>query len=248
MAYAEFLRIRKSLAWHAGVLAAITLLALSVGGGTTIVNGQRFEDGMTVPVSALVIVGMFFAAVFASSAGTSLNRENQTIDLSWTKPLPRTLLALHYVLVDAAGVLIAFVLTMAAVLIVLERYGLHAGFDVYAGPRLLLAAGVALMWYGLVQVLTFWGGSGLRSLGGILWPVMLLFEGLAGLRGTAGTLARAVDVINPLAYLGTNVHVETGIDDAVWGLPTDEKLVIVWAFALAFCAIAVTLWPKREAS
>ena len=249
MAYVEFLRVRRSLTWHAGTLVAIMLVALYFGHDTSVnINGQaELLPGMAVSLGLLSPIATFFAAIYASSLGTSLNRENPTRDISWTKPIPRSVIALQYVLIDVAGVAIAFVLTMLAVLVVLARMHFVPAIDASTIPLLVLGLGVSVMWYALIQVLTFWLPAGARSIGGILWPVALVAFGLGKVPGELGDAARTLDLINPLAYIGFGgVTISTG-EEALWQLPLEARALCVWLFAAAFCAIAVTLWPRKEA-
>lgn len=250
MAYVEFLRVRTSLAWHVGILAVITVIALYFGQYNNInVNGAtQALAGMTVQIGELAPIGMFFAAIFASSQGASLNRENATRDLSWTKPLSRTLLALQYIALDVSGILIVFVLTMLAVTLVLLRLHMAPAGNSTTGPLLVLGAGAGVMWYALIQVLTFWFPSGARAISGILWPVALLLLGLSKIDGPFGAIVRAIDVINPLAYMDGVKYDSTGASaQAVTMLAPDLRPLAVWLFAAVFCAIVVALWPKKEA-
>ena len=250
MAYVEFLRARRALSWHLGILAVVTLLMLYFGHATTIdINGQSaFASGMIVPFGALAPIAMFFAAIYASTAGGSLNRENDTRDLSWTKPVSRTLIALQFVLIDVAAVALVFVLTMLAVLAVLLRLHFVPVADPTLVPQLLLGVGVSVMWYALIQVLTCSFGPGARSVGGILWPVALVGLGMSKVPGTLGVVARAFDVINPLAYMsGVSFDATGAHQNSVSMLPLETRALCVWLFAALFCAIAVAVWPRQEA-
>jgi hypothetical protein len=249
MAYAEFLRVRTSMAWHAAILAAITLTLLYFAGGHVHVDGTiAMSTGSTMSFGQLAPIAMFFAAIFASSQGTSLNRENAMRDISWTKPIPRSVLALQYIAVDVAGIIVAFALTMAAIAIVLVRAHITPVADPTLPIMLALGCGVAVMWYSLIQVLTFWFASGARSVAGILWPVALLGLGLGHLDGPFGAIMRGINVINPLAYMsGVHFTASGASQDAVTTLPMELRPLAVWLFAALFCAIAVTLWPKKEA-
>ena len=231
MAYAEFLRVRTSMAWHAAILAAITLTLLYFAGGHVHVDGTiAMSTGSTMSFGQLAPIAMFFAAIFASSQGTSL------------------VLALQYIAVDVAGIIVAFALTMAAIAIVLVRAHITPVADPTLPIMLALGCGVAVMWYSLIQVLTFWFASGARSVAGILWPVALLGLGLGHLDGPFGAIMRGINVINPLAYMsGVHFTASGASQDAVTTLPMELRPLAVWLFAALFCAIAVTLWPKKEA-
>ena len=235
MAYAEFLRARRSsLFWHAAIMAAVTLLILYFGTGSNIqVDGHSaLFPGMAVPLGQLSVIAMFFGAIYASSSGASLNRENATRDLSWTKPVPRTVLALQFILIDVAGIAIAFALTLVAIVAVLLRLQMVPVLDASFVPETLLALGVSVMWYALIQVLTFALPPGGRSIGGILWPVAFVLLGLASLPGPLGAIARTLDIFNPLSYASGISHDSGGRGAALAALPVEARLLSAWMFAV----------------
>ena len=248
MAYAEFLRTRRSLTWHVGILAALTLLILYFGNTATInVDGHSpLFPGMPVPLGQLTVVAMFFGAIYASSAGTSLNRENTTRDLSWTKPVPRTVLALQFIAIDVAAIAIVFALSVLAIVAVLLRLQMVPVIDASFVPEAVLALGVCVMWYALIQVLTFGFGPGARAIAGILWPVAFVALGVAHVPGALGAIARTIDIVNPLSY-ASGMSQEAGRQAAIAAMPVDARLVCVWMFAAIFCAIAIAFWPRKEA-
>lgn len=254
MEYVEFWRVRRSLLWHAGIVAAIVAVVLMLPQiGTVHVVGPggstKFAPGAGAPLGVLAAVAAVFAAIYASSVGTSLNRENGTRDLSWTKPLSRTVLALRYVLIDLAGVLVAFGIALAAEAVITTYMHFPPFFDAQAPVQIALGTGVGAMWYGLLQVSTCVAPPSARSLAGILWPVAFVVAGLAHLSGSIGAIMRALDVLNPLNYMSsTSVDGSTGSATVLQGpLPADERALIVWCFAFAFCALAIGLWPRKEA-
>lgn len=254
MEYVEFWRVRRSLLWHAGILAVIVVVIVSLPQvGTVHVTGPSgstsFAPGQGAPLSVIAAMAAFFAAIYASSVGTSLNRENGMRDLSWTKPLTRTALALRYIILDLAGVVIAFAIALVALCSIAAYMHFPAYLDGPAPVQIALGIGVGAMWYGLLQVLTCVAPPGARSLAGILWPIAIAVGALSQLAGSFGAIMRVLDVANPLHYLSTTsigggTHSATA---AQAGLPSDERLLIVWCFTLAFCALAVILWPRKEA-
>jgi len=250
MVYVEFLRVRRTLTWHLGILAAITLLVLYFGHDTAVnVNGHsELFSGMAVPLGELSVIAMVFAAIYASSLGSSLNRENPTRDISWTKPIPRSLIAAQYIVTDIAAIALVFALTMVAVIIGVLRLHFVPVVDATLVPLLALGLGVSVMWYALIQLLTFWSPPGARSAGGILWPVAFVAIALAKVPGPLGTAARVLDVINPIAYMNGVISDSTGVhQQSLWQQPVEERVLIVWLFAAVFCAVVISLWPKKEA-
>jgi len=247
MEYVELLRARRSLSWHLGILAILTLGALYLAHEALLhVHGSGASHG-PVQLSWLTWFATVFAAIYASSAGTSLNRENATRDISWTKPAPRTLVALRFVLIDVAAVIVVFAATFLLETLVLVSLQVTPVLDSAFGEMLELGLGASLMWYALIQVLTCRFGPGARSIGGILWPVALTIDGLAQVPGVVGSLAMAVDVVNPLAYVGSSFGSSSGARATLNFVPADVRALAVWLFAVLFCAVAVTIWPRKEA-
>jgi hypothetical protein len=254
MVYVEFLRVRRTLKWHLGILAVATLLALYFGHNTTVnINGHsELFSGMSVPPGELSVIAAFFAMVFASiyasSLGSSLNRENPMRDISWTKPISRSRLALQYIVTDIAAIALVFALTMVAVFVGILRLQLVPDLETGSIPYIALGLGVAVMWYALIQLLTFWLPPSARSAGGILWPVAFVAIALTKVPGPLGEAARALDVINPIAYMDGMISDSSGARQAsLWQLPVEDRALIVWLFAALFCAIVIALWPKKEA-
>jgi len=239
MEYVELLRVRRSLIWNAGILAIVVIGILTLGSDSTIhVNGgtTRIAPGVALPAGVLATIGAFLAAVYASSIGTSLNRESMTRDISWTKPVSRTVLAIRFVCIDLAGVIGAFAFALILIYLALSHLHVAVVADVDTPAQLLLGCGVGAMWYGLLELLTCGFGPGARAMSGILWPVALVCQGLGALGGTIGQTIHALDVLNPLAYLSNIANAGAAASAGS-----------VWFFALVFCGLAVVIWPRREA-
>jgi hypothetical protein len=250
MVYVEFLRVGRTLKWHLGILAVVTLLVLYFGHNTTVnVNGHsELYSGMEVPLGVLSVIATFFASIYASSLGSSLNRENPMRDISWTKPISRSRLALQYIVTDIAAIVLVFALTMVAVIIGILRLQFVPGVEVGFIPHIVLGLGVAVMWYALLQLITFWLPASARSAGGILWPVAFVAIALAKVPGTLGATARVLDIINPIAYMDGMISDSSGVHQvSLSQFPLEERALIVWLFSALFCAIVIALWPKKEA-
>jgi hypothetical protein len=244
----EFLRMRQALLWHIGILAAIAFLIAMLGGNGTSVNingSTKFISGMGVPLGALTTIAAFFGAIFASSAGTSLNRENATRDISWTKPISRTALAVRIVAIDLAAVAIAYAAALAAIVAVLTHLHITPFIDAEAVPQLVLGLGIGMMWYAVIQAVSCTLPPGARALAGVMWPIAFTLGLATQVPGVIGEFARIINVVNPLSYLsntssGSHVY-------AAAAMPANERAAMVWCFTAAFCAVAVVIWPRKEA-
>jgi hypothetical protein len=263
MVYVEFLRIRRSLMWHAGIIAVVAigimLLGLNNVHTDVDVNGthssaSRMVAGMPMPLSVAAGIAAFFGAIFASTCGASFNRESLTRDISWTKPISRTLLALQFALVDLGGVFTAYLFAFLAIVIVMLRYHVAPYVDGLFGVEFALGVGIGTMWYALLQLITCMFGPQMRAMQGVLWPIAFALAGLTQISGAVGQIARALDYINPLSYLssssstnGTHGDFAHVVASPMNAMSSSEKMLIVWFFTIVFTAIAVAIWPKKEA-
>jgi hypothetical protein len=241
MEYVEYLRVRTSLFWVVGIGAALTALLMMLGRDLTfdVQGASKIATGMTVPLATLVPIAGTCAAIYASVAGGSLNREFLMHDIAWTKPVSRATLALRFVLVDVAAVALVFFLAVLAILAFLAwvRVGVATGPTLV--PELALGLGAGVMWYSLLQVLTFWFPPRALSLCGILWPISLTVDGLRRAPGLSGAIARALNVFNPLGYLSNPRE--------FWTASLEVRVVAVWFLSVLFCGVAIAFWPRREA-
>ena len=252
MELVEYWRARRALIWYLVVLVVGALFTVAFSGHANVnvdVNDKQVVFPRVVPLSVLMSVAMFFTAILASWVGLALNRENATRELTWTRPIPRAALALRFIGIDAAALAIAYAATVAVLWLVV---GLQV--RVVVEPRipvvLFMASGVIAMWYALVLILS----AGVRGHGGaiagLLWPAALivLAVGSSPSRGFIHDAAVVLNVFNPFAYLG---HIGRSAPDGtpvplLWPLDESMRALIVWCFAAAFTAAAVTIWRRRE--
>jgi hypothetical protein len=250
MALIELLRVRRMLLWHLAILAVITLAVVAFGSRAIVDTGSGAHPlaGVRLPLGGVVPLAMFFAAIFASSAGAAFNRENATRDISWTKPVSRTVFAVRIVAIDLAAITAMYVLALGALLLMLAALGIGVYADPTLAAVLATGLGVSCMWYALINLLTCMFGPAARAVGGVLWPIALLLLGLAELGGPAGTIVRALDVINPLAYMsGVSGDATALVQTAITPAPVALRPLIVFAFTVLFSAFAISIWPRKEA-
>ena len=249
MLYVEFLRVRKALIWHAGILVAVAIFVMFASMNANVeVNGGVPSAPPPIPFSVIVSGAFFWGAIFASSIGTSLNREFETYVISWTKPISRQLLALQYILLDMAGVVVAFGLAGLVITLVLKHFNLELYMDERFWITLPMSLGASLMWYALVQLITAPFGPRFRSMAGILWAIAFFCLFGTNIGAGIGMLARTFDIINPLAYIDS--FSMTGHDisyHAIWSMPAEWRTLFVWLWVVAFTAIVVPVWARREA-
>jgi len=193
MAYVEFLRVRKSFYFFAGIIAAmiaVLLVSLFASHGGSSNGGFRLElgsaiviqkgadgrlhqvavnsmSGLNVPLGALFGIAAYCAAVFATVISTSLNRERDGLDFPFTRPVSRQRMALSYFAVDLAAIFAAFAFAFVVLCLVpLATAGLlgHITTTPQAWWILALGLGMSFMWYGTIQAVT----AGMRIGGGLI--------------------------------------------------------------------------------
>lgn len=255
MELVEFWRARRALLWYLGIVLAIVAFVMSVSGHATVqvnVDEAPVMAPRLIPLSALLAGAMFFTAMLASWLGLSLNRENATVELSWTRPTPRPVLAARFIGIDLAALAIAFVLTtLGSWLLVVSVAHVRVGIDEHAAAVAPLAAGVVTMWYALVLVLS----AGIRghggAIGGLVWPVAIVLIVLAQSAhvGVFHDLAVGLNIFNPLAYVSSVMPSGGGRsgETSVWPVDIGLRTAAVWAFAAGYAVAAVAIWQRREA-
>jgi hypothetical protein len=257
MELVEFYRIRRAMFWYAGILAAIVILNITLGEHTKVaVDGQTQSlRGVTFPLLLGGPIAMFCAATFATVAALALNRENSTLEFAWTKPIARSAIALRYILIDVAAIVLAFALAWAAVFAILARLGAAFASSPDLFVTIALSLGVALMWYGLLLALTAGFSSRASLIVGFAWPVSAILGNVQNaFGGIVGAVVHVLNVVNPFAYIsgfsaGTD---RTGQPAAVtihsaWAVSNDARAAIVWTLFVIFCTLATVIWSRREA-
>jgi len=254
--YVEFLRVRRALIIYAIVIVAITILntvSLNIG-HVHIVDGDPHIAKLHVPLTIVLTLAAFGSLLFGTLLAGSLNRERETLALSWTRPIPRERLALSYMLVDLAGVVAAFFITLLVGAVPLVTTHLisriYIDSDVLAAVALML--GITVMWYGIVQAATSWyrGRAGLAV--GLSWAFFILLL-VIGHRSNFGPLVESVtgalNYINPLAYASSYGRIEDYAMDtnSYLALPESVRVLASWSIGIVACAGAIFAWKRSEA-
>jgi ABC-type transport system involved in cytochrome c biogenesis permease component len=227
----------------------LLIAALNGRGGVNVeVNGEVVAPHV-VPLTVLMSLGMFFTAILATMLGCSLNRENATLELSWTRPLPRVALALRYMAIDVTTLAIAYLVAVAVFWVLVGMY-VHVVVEPRIGVAAFMGTGVVAMWYALTQFLTAGTRRRGSAVAGFMWPaaVIVLVVASATHGGLVHDIAVVLNVVNPFAYLGQIGHSAPDGTPVplLWPLDETVRAAIVWCFALAFGAAAVTIWQRRE--
>jgi len=255
MAYVEFLRMRRALTVYAIVLAVLTVLlvtSLAVGHVHLDASDLRhMKNG--IPLRFVFAVAAFAALFFGTLVASCLNRERDTLALSWTRPISRERMAAVAILIDLGAIVAAFLITLGFVFVPLVTTGavafLHT--DGYELDVVIHVFAIALMWYGLLQAGTSWYRGHAGIVKGLSWA-LFLFLTVDQKSALLGPLVRDLGVglnyLNPLAYLSSYETVRGGTVVATALLPLSEaaRTSLAYTIGLATCAIAVVAWSRAE--
>jgi hypothetical protein len=254
MIYVQLLRLRKSFVIFGIIIGTLLLLGIV----TSHWPGAEIDTGSgphKIPLSGLLFFAAYCGIAFATAIGTSLNRENDGVEMVWTKPISRERLALLYLLCDLAAIVVATALALAAVLIGMASVGFLKYLFVDAGSLKVaaLGLGVAFMWYGMLQALTSWqkGGRGGMMIG-ISWgAAFVLMAFAAGTRGNPAlhALFTFINIFNPLAYFGGYVissHASSGQLQTFVPIDTWARAALTAGFGVVWSAIAILGWKRLE--
>ncbi len=254
MVYVELLRLRRAFTIYGSIVGGLFLFALIAshwpGNELHAEGGPRF-----LPLSALMFGAMYCAIIFATVISPSLNRENDGVEMVWTKPIARERLALLYMLCDLATVVVAFAFALSLMLLWLASVGLLrlVAVDASVLPVLAVGLGTAFMWYGLLQALTSWQLGNCGIVVGVSWGLAFVLIGFG-----AGTQAHpslhaffmALNFLNPLAYFTSYVmHLRTpGSPEVSALIPVDAwgRAALTWSFGILGCAGAIVGWKRLE--
>ncbi len=176
------------------------VVGASVGAAAQVTSAdQRF------PLSLLFAIAGVVATIFAGTFGASLACENDGhLDVAFTRPASRTRYAVTLMLMDIAGIAVAFVMSVAAGFIIVTATGAWKLFaiDADAWQNLLRFLLLPVSCYGLWQALTASLRSQARWVVGVsvIVSVMLLGLDAAVDRGAWHAILAVVNYINPLVY------------------------------------------------
>lgn len=264
MNYAQVLRLRKALTIYGIVIGALFVLMFLIshtpGGATFDDNGSphTMAEITSVPLSLLFFIAAWCAIIFATIVSTSLNKEYDGVEMVWTKPIERGRLALEYVLLDFAAIVVAFVSAAVLCVLCVASLGLltRIAVDDRTIPTLVIGLGAAFMWYGLLEGIT----APMRGRGGTImgvsWAAALVLTALATATQAGGgsaihTILIGLNIFNPLAYFssyslsGYGAHDSPVLPQVLAG--TEMRMTMTWAIGMIGCAVAITGWKRLEA-
>jgi len=253
MTYVQLQRLRKALTVYAVVVVVVFLLILIP---THWPGADVHNDAGTIPLSILLAIIGFCSILFATVIATSLNKENDGVEMVWTKPVARERLAAAYIALDLAAIAAAYVIALALALVLIASFGQLGAIkpDEKWLPTLLLTFGIAFMWYGMLQALTSWQVGRGGMIIGLSWAlfsfvlpaVIILTMRTPGLH----EIVLALSLLNPLAYLtSSSAHIHIGISArGPTYIPSDVwvRIALTWGFGVLGSLIAIAGWKRLE--
>ena len=238
-------RARRALTWYTAILFSCIALGLALAFKDGAPNIQMSHASHPeIPVQMLIAGAAFGPLILAAFLAVGLDAEFKTAAITWTRPISRLLIAIRYVAVDAGALLVAWFVTLVAVFTSVFAIGI--GKYLVAGPQVgtyaLLVFGAAVMWYGLVVlVTTLLPGRG-SAIAGASWGYALIVPILTHI--PFPPLLHAVMV--GLNYLNPMAYVSTGSSGRLIAGSFVEHTIATWLIGLAALAIATQLWTRRE--
>ena len=249
MEYVELLRARRVLTWYTGIIVAM----LTIGMILVFKDGHpkiQMSHGANpmIPLDAIFAGAAFAPLIIAAFLGVGLDAEYKTTAIAWTRPLTRYALALRYMAIDGGAMIVAWIVALIAAFVPIFLLGLNSYFVAShdALPYIVLAFGVAVMWYGLILFFSALVPGRANAVVGMSWAYALVVPGLSQIPfpTVLHEVLIALNYINPLAYLG-NVSDSGSGRTLIAGTSTDH-MIAVWLIGLAAIAAGTYIWANRE--
>ncbi len=250
MEYVAMLRGRRVLTWYGTIFLALTALGLALAfkDGPPRMQMSRGSNPM-IPFEFILAGAAFAPVLLASFLAVGLDAEYKTAAITFTRPLSRALIALRYLAVDGGSMIAAWLITLAVVLITIFVLGIgkYLTFGHEATDAFSIVLGCAVMWYGLIVLVTaLLPGRGNAVAGGS-WAYALLVPGLAQIPfpPLLHQVMVALNYLSPLSYLG-NIGSSNGHSQSLIAGTPLEHTIAVWLIGLVAIAVGTRIWATRE--
>jgi hypothetical protein len=262
--YIEVLRARRFLIWFAAILAAsFVLTAITALTGHLHHHGDQLQLPM-IPVPYLEGICFFGALIVASFVAPGLHAEHTTLALTWTRPTPRAMIAWRYIGVDLAAMLIGALIVGLVIVGQLLVSGILGFVYFNAGDFFVAfveATGAALMWYGLVMIVSVRIPERAGMIAGLSWIVFSAIGVLSSVPffwPIVHDLLAVLNIFNPLVYFGggggsVTLHGSSDADAVTsttrYGVlitSSIARIIVSYVIAAAALTATVRLWSTRE--
>jgi hypothetical protein len=222
------------------------------GGSKVTIDTNKPED-----FAYLAAIATFVALILATILGAPFARQNDGhLEIALTNPAPRTTLGLGAMLADVAGIVAAWLMTVA--MLFLAHVAQNAPNYTY-GPRDTEVIGLGfagvLAWYAMLCAAT---ASMRRAYGvvlGISWPIAALVALLAKVDLGDAPMAQLVHwIATPLSWIDPFTYLHFGPAFTVNGKPAgslavslQNELPALLILALVYVTLAIVQWRRVEA-
>lgn len=230
----------------------------TVHGGTV-----NVETDLPVPWRDLFALAAFVGLVIGTILAGPLAKENTNhLELTWTKPISRSALALGLFGVDAVGILAAMAMTVIfAILCTALFEAPHLIADSTTLAVLALCVFDTFAWYALLTAASASLKRGLGAVLGLGWLAALILPGIAfglvqadmPLFHVAGLVLSYIVLLDPIPY----VHLSSGaVNDVtpqygyMLGLLSSGpgvRALILLVLTVIYSALSLVQWRRLEA-
>lgn len=225
------------------------------GGSFTVIDTGQPQ---VTPLLDFVKVGAFLALIVATVLGAPFARENDGhLEISLTKPVDRTLLALQTIGVDVAGIVASLAIGVVFAICSSVLFDIPS---ITFGNRDAFALAVGILapiaWYAMLTAATTSMKRGYGAVVGFAWPVAAIVVGLGLLPSEGNALlaiihsaARTLSYIDPVAYMnvGGDQRVTINGESAAVYSSRSAQVLMLAALSLLYSALAIFQWRRTEA-
>jgi ABC-type multidrug transport system permease subunit len=203
------------------------------------------------PLTFTLLTGFILATILAGA----LARENEHLELAWTKPVSRDRYALTAMGADLAAIVVGFLLTLVTITLAIWLFTM----PVYAwSGRTLPTLGFVVLgpmaWYAMLTAASASLKRGLGAVIGIAWPVGFLVTALAaGPLGSSATAAAVyktfhfLNYLNPLGYLSNMSSSVSHSGHMSASVPDSSGILMLAVLTVVYIAAAIFQWRRVEA-
>jgi hypothetical protein len=215
----------------------------------------EFDTGGPLDIGLLFSIVAIVGVIVATVLAAPLARENERLEVAWTKPIGRTLYALQLYGVGLVGIAASLVMSVIAAIAIFSLFEWpHLTLTADGGWHIALSFAAGAAWYGMYAAITSWMKRGVGAALGIAWPVALITPGLAlapiqvnAIGNAFHWVFQAIASIDPLAYLHLGTVGDHGREIGLAALDPALKLAILVALAVVYAVAGLIEWQRVEA-
>ena len=209
-----------------------------------------------IPLTLVLTIAGFGSLVLGTLLAGTLNRERDTLALSWTRPIARERMAATMMAIDLGGVVAAFAITLVLGLIPLVTLGLLT--HVVRGSACAGRSGQHVrrdrhvVWHRAGGDVLVPRPRGARRRAQLARFGLLLVLGRQTMFGPVVQALAAVAQLSQPARLSAIARHHQGRhvaarDPPISHFPKAALTAMAWALGIAACAVAIAAWKRSEA-